>query len=1088
MKRLFASKARALIALGTLTALLAVATLKPLPRVWGQEKEAPTRKVEQKAEEKAEKKTEEPAPVKDAEPKNEGNGEKTEKEPVKGEEKTPEKTPEGKAPMKEEGRVPRKTEGKDPVKGEEKVPMKKEEGKIPEGRPVPRKGDPEVSKDPLPGRVRPVPGKEMKEPGEGKRPVPGKEVPKVTPKVVIDGLPENFEEMQRTAYDRLEHKDLTFEKYLDLGKQAFQRMRNLEKNPALRYQSGKRGGARLHPVCPNGDFEIPFAGTDVNPGEWSGANGLREDNSVGGDIPGSFIAGLVSGPIVNTGINTGEGHQTIVSAGTDPHVPIQMTGPNTSSNVPSSHAVRIGNAEIGGEVDILSKTFVVTPSDTLIKFWYAVVMQNPTDHPPQNQPNFEVRVLDASNPSSPLTGLVNLGGNSSKLIADAGNPFFLKVLDPGPDAEAGDKIVYTDWKCAQLDLSRQVGKTVTVEFITRDCSQKGHWCYAYLDNFCGNCTDSQGGDIAFDPETSSECGRGQVCYNYTLPTTHDVEGNVLTGTAEITLEIWQGGALLQTLPTSPPTLSDGRHVCFPIDRTTIPGIAPGGFDLVAKGVFTLGTYVTTLNVGTAPNGQILGPNNDYDNPRICPTGTPGTIVYDDKTSTHCGKGQICFSLRLPTMKDKEGNMITATGEIHLTLYKGVVAVVSLPASPVLNDKTGTRYCFPIDPANIPGLNPGGFDFVATAVFSFGTSATVGTVPTGIIPGPNNDYNDPRICPEDPPKPKDCGCCPGENLVKDGDFEQFGGEIGSEYKWAQECSKLFPGTYSVGHVDKIGQCCSNWILPKECKGTKNFYENVLIVNGQTNQPAGSTAVIWEQQIVLPSDAGLEGADYRLCFRYLPLPQCCFDIQAKPYILVNGGRIPLTDDCDEDTGCGHLFAATFHGAGTVSVQIVLPEDGKGDGNDLLIDNISIVKIVPVPANLLTFSPDAENVVNGMFDVTSVIAPGLASTCTWDWELYRGHAPDVMDPALFTLVQPSTQSNQPTSTFTGVPINDGNGKPILYWVKLTVECECSRGAVYRPAGQFSKSLKLEGKSIADPHPQRVKRGKAVPAPVPAAAKRSE
>jgi hypothetical protein len=147
------------------------------------------------------------------------------------------------------------------------------------------------------------------------------------------------------------------------------------------------------------------------------------------------------------------------------------------------------------------------------------------------------------------------------------------------------------------------------------------------------------------------------------------------------------------------------------------------------------------------------------------------------------------------------------------------------------------------------------------------------------------------------------------------------------------------------------------------------------------------VIWEQKIVLPSDAGLQGADYRLCFRYLPLPQCCFDIQAKPFILVDGGKIPLTDVCDEDKGCGHLYAATFHGAGTVNVQIVLPEDGMGDGNDLLIDNISMVKIVPVPANQLTFSPDAENVANGMFDVTSVIAPGLASTCTWDWELYRG-----------------------------------------------------------------------------------------------------
>ena len=49
--------------------------------------------------------------------------------------------------------------------------------------------------------------------------------------------------------------------------------------------------------------------------------------------------------------------------------------------------------------------------------------------------------------------------------------------------------------------------------------------------------------------------------------------------------------------------------------------------------------------------------------------------------------------------------------------------------------------------------------------------------------------------------------------------------------------------------------------------KYFSENVLIVNGQTNQPAGSTAVIWSQQIVLPSAEVQKEADYRLCFRYL-----------------------------------------------------------------------------------------------------------------------------------------------------------------------------------------------------------------------------
>jgi hypothetical protein len=28
---------------------------------------------------------------------------------------------------------------------------------------------------------------------------------------------------------------------------------------------------------------------------------------------------------------------------------------------------------------------------------------------------------------------------------------------------------------------------VTVEFVTEDCAQFGHYGYAYLDNFCGTC-------------------------------------------------------------------------------------------------------------------------------------------------------------------------------------------------------------------------------------------------------------------------------------------------------------------------------------------------------------------------------------------------------------------------------------------------------------------------------------------------------------------------------------------------------------------------------------------------------------------------
>ncbi len=965
-----------LFAIGTLSAIVALATVRPYSTALGQEpaprkepskepKPPPVKELEEKepvkksdppvkdskekepikkAEEQVpEKKAEEKGPVKKSDEQAPAKGVK-EKEPIKkSEEQAPVKRSDEKGPMK-------KTEEKNPVKGSE---VKDPNKKIDEN--APRKKSEEIGKD-----GPPMPRKEVKEPGEGKR--PGKDEPKVTPKeddrVVIEGLPDDFDDQQRQEYRRIENQDLPFEEYLRFAKLEFRRIRQLKMNPDLRYQPGQRGRSTPNTACgdaADGDFELlfdpndPNHDDDVNSAEWSGAYGIVLPTGVPDYL--NFTMGLLPGVI-----NNANSHQTIVGAGADPNVPIQMTGPNTyTSNPISPNAVRIGNAVNGAGSELLSKTFTVTPSETLIRFWYAVVMEDPlpipgNTHAPHQKPAFQVRVLDNStSPATEVMSVVNLGNGTPKLVADTVNNPFFKVQNRPSQPET--PLAYTDWQCAQINLTTMVGNSVTIEFVTQDCTKGGHWAYAYVDDFCGTCDGNPGGDIAFDPKTSTECGKGQVCYNYTLPTAQYAAG-IVTGTAVITLDIVQNGVVLQTLTS--PTLSSLTNYCFPIDPATIPGLDLSmGFDLVANAIFTLSGYNLPLSVGSLPDGR--------------------------------------------------------------------------------------------------------------------------------IPGQNNDYNDPRICNG---KPKECGCCPGENFVKNGDFEQ-NGEIGSEYHQA-DLDQQVPGTYSVNHVDKIGKACLNWKLPKACDGTKNFHENVLIVNGLTNQPAGSTSVIWSQQIVLPSDAGLKGADYRLCFRYLPLPQCCFDIQAKPILLVNDGRIPLTDVCDEDTGCGHLYAATFHGAGTINLQIVLPEDGKGDGNDLLIDNISMVKIVPVPANLLTFSPDAENVANGMFDVTSVIAPGLASTCTWDWELYRGNAPDVMDPAFFTLVQPSTQSNQPTSTFTGVPISDGNGKPILYWVKLTVECECSRGAVHRPAGQFSKSLKLEGKSIEDPNPQRVKRGKAVPALVPA--KRSE
>ena len=764
-KRLMPSNVRTLLAFGTLTALVAVATLKPLPHVWGQDKEAPSRKVEQKGEEKAEerieKKQDEPAPLKEGEVKQEGRDEKTEKEPTKEEGDAPRKV-EGKAPIKEEGRGPRKTEGKEPMKEEGDVP-RKVEGKGPEGRPVPRKGDPENPKDPVPGRGRPGPEKEMKEPGEGKRPVPGKDDPK-------------------------------------------------------------------------------------------------------------------GGPIV--GFN---------------------------------------------------------------------------------------------------------------------------------------------------------------------------------------------GGISFDAKHTSKCGKGQICYNYALPTMKTPAG-MITGTLVITLNIYQHGnptPLVFTPPTlmQSGVLKDGDHYCFDVNPTTFPGIDlnAGGFDFVASAKFSLGGNDTTVLVGSVPQGVVLLTNNDYRIECETSTGTDGKIVYDARTSTNCGKGQICFNVKLPTMKDEKGNIITATGLIKLNFYQdGQPAPFLTLTSTVLTSETGARYCFQIDPASIPNPNNRDyFDFAAIATFSFSTLGTpditmsVGMMPEGIIPDRNNDY---RYKCVEPPHEETDRCCLGKNLVKNGDFEQPGVNFHSEYQQAGSLDQLYPGTFNVTNVGSIGKACESWHLPKACDGTGFFSGNVLVVNGQNNLlNLLPPTTIWEQTILLPSLPGVEKQEYRICFRYLPLPQCCFNVPAKPVLQVSGPNGPMAVFTnDDDVGCGHLYSATISATPGTQIQlhIKLSGGGKGDGNDLLIDNISLVPLEKMPFALVDFTLFADPVNgDGTKDVTLTAPGGLMAPYTWWWSMY--------DPTTgITTNYPGTS----TLSFPGLESTTED-----YVFKLQAKGPCNSLGGSKQDWSFGTRARA-GKTVEDPNPEPV------------------
>ncbi len=402
-------------------------------------------------------------------------------------------------------------------------------------------------------------------------------------------LPKNFDAAAKKRFTEIAKPEVEFEQFLEFEKQEFQRRAELERAPALKY---KPGLPSMTP-CGNGDFD-----KTLDPAEWQGAFGDVRD-AVNVHPFANFTANGINDP-GHLNISDTNSHQTWVGAGTDPVVGIPMTAQS------SSGAIRIGNVINGYGCELLSKTFTVTAAQSLIKFWYAVVLQDP-GHAPADQPFFWVRVTDTAT-DTVIPGAVNLGNGLDKVVANAANPFFQVKAPPPPVplVPGGEQVVYKDWTCAQINLSSQIGKRTTIEFVTGDCGQSGHCGYAYIDNYCGNCAGSPEGNVTFDAASSSKCGPGKLCFNYSLPHT-----GKLTGSVTITLSIFQNGVLMNQLIS--PTLTSGTSYCFAITPSTL-GLNPSleGFDFVATGAFAIGnTTLAPMSVGAAPDGVVPGQNNDY---------------------------------------------------------------------------------------------------------------------------------------------------------------------------------------------------------------------------------------------------------------------------------------------------------------------------------------------------------------------------------------------------------------------------------------------------------------------------------------------
>jgi gliding motility-associated-like protein len=133
-----------------------------------------------------------------------------------------------------------------------------------------------------------------------------------------------------------------------------------------------------------------------------------------------------------------------------------------------NYSIKLGNQQSGAEAEGLSYTFIV-PSEVdtfTFTFFYAVVFEDPK-HPHIEQPRFFATAYDV------LSGqLINCA--SYDFVATGSIPGF-EVSSVAPD------VLFKNWSPVSIQFAGLANREVRLEFKTADCTQGGHFGYAYVD-------------------------------------------------------------------------------------------------------------------------------------------------------------------------------------------------------------------------------------------------------------------------------------------------------------------------------------------------------------------------------------------------------------------------------------------------------------------------------------------------------------------------------------------------------------------------------------------------------------------------------
>ena len=164
------------------------------------------------------------------------------------------------------------------------------------------------------------------------------------------------------------------------------------------------------------------------------------------------------------------------------HIDPEELDPRTDSllhTVPDGAlaSVRLGNWKSGGEAESITYDILVDSTNQgILIVKYAIVFENPGDHPVEDEPAFKLEVLG---PNGQVIDQLCGQANFTYRDGAAEGAF-------GWHITKDNNVAWKEWTTVGLNLMPYHGQTIKVRFTTLDCGWSGHFAYAYFTVDCAN--------------------------------------------------------------------------------------------------------------------------------------------------------------------------------------------------------------------------------------------------------------------------------------------------------------------------------------------------------------------------------------------------------------------------------------------------------------------------------------------------------------------------------------------------------------------------------------------------------------------------